>query len=676
MKSIVKYILLLLALVTVTQRANAYSQHLYEISGPSDVSNCCYGDTYTLNGVTYQIYAYCETYGSYAGLPDMPNPLKFVAFVKSLRGVTTEECVIPATFEDTHISFPIGSVVINNIVSYKYVFTTNPNFPSPESGGNAATQMSPTVEVWGFSSRMSDETNSNIKTLRFEGNMSGKAEDVYVYDDNATTVGWQTNPGIDRVYWYKKASYTDGNGKFTTAYKPSLPNLERLYINTLSDYGTYNNLSKFPNLANVHFTSTGLFQSTIPVFTGVSNMNVHLTNEAFASYVPDGMNSYFNGFKNVFPESFNVELAVENGAWVKMNETDYHQGQYSVTVEVGDDVPSFLTYDAIGRREWVNGKEVTREMEYAGVPFNDMEGYEYRFTNLRPTMYVRCTADEKIIEFNSIDIQRICIANWDINEDGYFTTSEAANVTSLQVSGTSPFGANEDFVEFDELQYFTNLRSISNSAFADCSAMESVVLPPSVTSIGQNAFFGCTNLREITIPTRVTSIGVSAFSDCDSLNSIVVDKGNSIYSSPHDCNAIIWNDTLLVAGCKNTRIPEGVKTIGRQAFYDISSLTSIELPTSLNSIGASAFQECTNLSSVVSYIRQPFTLNSSAFRNIASNCVLTVPYGTRDAYIAAGWTTNIFKGGIMEDKSKYDTNSDGSVTIADVTTLVNVILGK
>ena len=62
-----------------------------------------------------------------------------------------------------------------------------------------------------------------------------------------------------------------------------------------------------------------------------------------------------------------------------------------------------------------------------------------------------------------------------------------------------------------------------------------------------------------------------------------------------------------------------------------------------------------------------------------SICKLTVPRGTRDAYIAAGWTEDIFKGGVVEaepEPTSYDVNGDGSVTIADVTKLVNVILGK
>ncbi len=51
---------------------------------------------------------------------------------------------------------------------------------------------------------------------------------------------------------------------------------------------------------------------------------------------------------------------------------------------------------------------------------------------------------------------------------------------------------------------------------------------------------------------------------------------------------------------------------------------------------------------MVSEIEEPFAFDSYAFDGIASTCKLTVPYGTKNAYIAAGWTENVFKGGIVE----------------------------
>lgn len=44
----------------------------------------------------------------------------------------------------------------------------------------------------------------------------------------------------------------------------------------------------------------------------------------------------------------------------------------------------------------------------------------------------------------------------------------------------------------------------------------------------------------------------------------------------------------------------------------------------------------------------PFVFGLHAFASISSSCTLTVPKGTKDAYIDKGWTTNVFKGGIIE----------------------------
>ena len=111
------------------------------------------------------------------------------------------------------------------------------------------------------------------------------------------------------------------------------------------------------------------------------------------------------------------------------------------------------------------------------------------------------------------------------------------------------------------------------------------------------AFSGC-SLSSITIPNSLTTIGYGAFK-CPSLNSIVVESGNATYDSRNNCNAIIETATnTLIAGCKNTIIPNSVTRIGGNAFYECSSLTSITIPNSVTSIGSSAFSNCSSLTSV------------------------------------------------------------------------------
>ena len=63
---------------------------------------------------------------------------------------------------------------------------------------------------------------------------------------------------------------------------------------------------------------------------------------------------------------------------------------------------------------------------------------------------------------------------------------------------------------------------IPSSAFASCSALQSVTIGDSVTSIGTSAFQSCSALQSVTIPDSVTSIGNSTFQSCSKLQSVTI----------------------------------------------------------------------------------------------------------------------------------------------------------
>jgi len=157
-------------------------------------------------------------------------------------------------------------------------------------------------------------------------------------------------------------------------------------------------------------------------------------------------------------------------------------------------------------------------------------------------------------------------------------------------------------------------------------------------SIGDEAFYGCSSLTSITIPNSVTSIGGEAFGSCDNLISIVVISGNDTYDSRENCNAIIETATnTLIAGCKNTIIPNSVTSIGSSAFALCTSLTSVTIPNSVTSIGDEAFQWCSALKTVIcEAIEVPELLGGDVFYYMPlSEATLYVPAQSLDDYKAA-----------------------------------------
>jgi len=183
--------------------------------------------------------------------------------------------------------------------------------------------------------------------------------------------------------------------------------------------------------------------------------------------------------------------------------------------------------------------------------------------------------------------------------------------------------------------------SIGSWAFLG-AALTSVTIPSGVTSIGHSTFYGAPSLTTVTIPASVTSIGGGAFGYALSLSNVYFlgDAPANVGTTPFVGTAVgarayitpgasgfgnpgsIWNGLIVTLAGPTTLsdgtylcttgapssstpnftitngvvsaggscagdvvIPEGVTSIGGEAFLNATSMTSISIPASVTNIG-------------------------------------------------------------------------------------------
>lgn len=212
--------------------------------------------------------------------------------------------------------------------------------------------------------------------------------------------------------------------------------------------------------------------------------------------------------------------------------------------------------------------------------------------------------------------------------------------TSSSVSGTINQG------ESSKYKYYvpTTIKSVTitaqtiipDYAFHNCSFIETISIPDTVTEIGDYAFKNCTVLKRVnstvdgvlTIPTMTSVIYTYAFENCKAITEIngggnlVTISAYAFYNCSNLSKVTLGTELATIgnyafAGCSSLNqvnstnattinLPYGLSTIGDYAFQNAKLITDIVVPVSTNKIGHGAFNGC----SAVVNITVPFVGNT------------------------------------------------------------------
>jgi len=185
------------------------------------------------------------------------------------------------------------------------------------------------------------------------------------------------------------------------------------------------------------------------------------------------------------------------------------------------------------------------------------------------------------------------------------------------------------------------LKTINYGAFANCTALESLTLPDSLTAIGgtgyssgrTGAFNGCTALKSVAFGSGLVTIGdgfgssrddnpdyyayTGAFGNCSSLETVefnanLVTIGHHAFSECGHLKALL--------------LPDSLQTIGANGFYNNIRLSRVSFGADLQMIDACSFMGCVSLNTVTfSAATTPLlTIKTKAFRNCVQLVSLTL----------------------------------------------------
>ena len=252
----------------------------------------------------------------------------------------------------------------------------------------------------------------------------------------------------------------------------------------------------------------------------------------------------------------------------------------------------------------------------------------------------------------------------------------------LTTAGTNAFSGTG----LEELTIPDTVTSLGANVFSSNASLKRVKLSAAMTAIPDRGFTDCSALEEITFPASITNWGAgtstSAFIGCSSLKNVYVDSRSFSYKSVDGVLYDYSGKTLVYYPQGRTAekfvIPEGTIRVGAHAFRGNTSLKKVVYPSTLVRIGNHAFFGCTNLkdyyfTGMTAPLLETTAATSGPLANLALYCNFVgiwVDYKVGIGYVYHDYGLNLYypegaSGYTAYVWDKYFNTKTGSVTVME-----------
>ena len=199
---------------------------------------------------------------------------------------------------------------------------------------------------------------------------------------------------------------------------------------------------------------------------------------------------------------------------------------------------------------------------------------------------------------------------------------------------------------------------IPSACFSGCkNLLGDLIIPEGVKEIGVYTFLGCNGLNgRLSLPKSLTKIGDHAFNECNFQGELYIPP--YIQVIPGCCfrmsnfSSIVFDENSELVKIEESAfgsssrlsepviLPKDLLTIGGSAFAYSINLPSITIPEGVTTIGSDAFRDCYYLSEITCEATTPPVVGSGAFDGVPKdNFSLVVPEQSVALYqTATGWS--------------------------------------